>query len=89
MLTWNMVKDLALKIGHRPDAIRKWKERQHIPYRVRGKFIDAQRQGEKPQFSDFDHIAWPDTVKRTKNPIKRLERKIEALEAQLRKFTPP
>jgi len=58
MMTWQTLEEIAVKAGHRPDTIRKWRERRRVPYRLRGKFIDlAQKRGLHVRFDDFDKIA--------------------------------
>jgi hypothetical protein len=58
-LTWAALEDLAVEAGHRPDTIRKWRERRRVPYRLRGEFIEAAkaRYGVKMKFADFDRLA--------------------------------
>jgi hypothetical protein len=58
-LNWDVLRDIAVAAGYRPDTIRKWRERRRIPYRLRGEFIDLARlRGIKGvRFEDFDKLA--------------------------------
>jgi hypothetical protein len=90
MLTWEILEEIAIKAGHQPATVYRWKARQHIPYKPRGKFIDlAQKQGINVRFEDFDRIAWPPIKKQEPSFKKELAERLEAIEAMLRKLTPP
>ena len=54
MLDWDVIDDLATTLGVKPDARRKWRERNHVPYFWRLRMIEASAESEQPiRPSDF------------------------------------